>query len=207
MLLTKTDSSQRIVAELNRIFKDFALQLENKDLRKLVTVLTTLDIEDYDLQIPLKHMDILILTATSWYVEDKFLRGTIQNAIREKIRKRDIVLQERVEILLTDRIHAILYILDSCVLGRTPNEVFGNLLAPDRRVGIKARVLRSSKPKELVFRRGYRDKGSRVLDNHGRNEILKDAYIKEKQILAEADLDERPDRIKIYLGYLGCSGD
>jgi len=173
--------------------------MENKYLRKLVSELTTGDFDSIDFQLPKKAMEIKLLCCISWFLSDNPLKIYLRETLRENMKQYGDTLKQQVDILLLSKCHCINYILDSNVLGQNSREVFGNLSAYTPKV--KIRFLKERKPRREEFHRGFRDKGSRVLDNHGRDEWLKDYQSTEQQNEIEAERDNQWALTNFFEGY------
>ena len=200
VLYLRNSSSYRLCTELEKCFERLAVQTENKNLRKLDSILTTGNYDELRFKLPLKEKDFKIICAYSWYIKDDTLRLLLQDTLAERVQKYHAQLQDQVALLLLDKCHSIIYILESDVLGKTPQEVFGNILA--HTFEIKVFDFKERKPIRIEFHRGYRDKGSRVLDNHGRHEFPKDYLSTMQQNEIEADREQRSTRTNFIEGWL-----
>lgn len=96
----------------------------------------------------------------------------------------------------------IIYILESSVLGRNSNEVFGNILAYQY-IKIDVLEFNRKKPKRPQRHRGYRDHGSLADESSiGMKEYRKDYSATEEQNYIEEQREALNDAEEFLFGFM-----
>lgn len=189
-------SSDIIVRELNRHFTILARE-SSEVLRSTVTILTTG--QDPVLKLPSSVKERLLLSCISWYLEDE-LGVLLRLKLEEEVNRFGPDYSIKLSLLLQSKGGMINYILESNVLGNTPQEVFGNILAIHPK--IKVYPYKERKAKRLIRHRGYRDKGTLRLQHeyHGENES--DWIDDQRQLDIEEQREIQQDTIQLLMGFL-----
>lgn len=135
------------------------------DRRTSVFVSPTLDISNsrYDgVQFSKKYRDLLTLIILTWY-SDYF--GDFSEYVRYEIEVylNQVLLFPELNASLTSK-NSLDYVILLFLKHHSSNDFFGNVLSPQQinRVLdlVHLRMVRQRRPKKLVYRRGYKDKGS-----------------------------------------------
>jgi hypothetical protein len=95
-------------------------------------------------------------------------------------------------------------ILHLNIYGRTTEDFFGTLIWFIQKYKNHRNYYKKlpRRPKSLVFRRGYKDKGSRVLDSHGREEFKIDWRSREIESYLEQRRKTLDDTFKLIQGWI-----
>lgn len=131
---------------------------------------------------------LVILSIFSWYIPEEFgilLRMDIQ----EKVKNNEDL--GFVELLLISKAHCLNFLLDT-KLWHT-RDFFGNILC-EKNIkkaldSVKFRFRKKKKPTKLVYRRGYKDKGSRRKDVNPNAFIDTSSLVREEEIKKQSHLD------------------
>lgn len=197
MKFLENSSSYRVSKELRKIFKQNAVKI-NEDLRKQVSILTTMNFDDYKLSLPRNAKEFLVLCCISWYLEE-FWKDLLQLELLEKARSFGPDYEQKIRLLLTTEPEMICYLLDGTALGRTSREVFGNLLATQ--ITIKFLTFRNRKPVKTQFKRGYRDKGSRVPIHQQHSNYKDSEEARLEQLKIEQDREDSFVSFQFWRGF------
>lgn len=195
MYLSKNDDSTRVVEQLRSNFRSLSAKIGKLPLREAVSVLTTGT--DYKVQVPRTLKEAILLACISWYLPD-LLRPLVQVELETRYGRN--LEFAKVNYCLTSEPEMILYILESDALGRTSQEVFGNIRGT--RLEFKILKVYARKPKRTVRHRGYRDKGSLGKNTQIRQEELKDWTLRVKQLEREVELDRFINSITWTIGFI-----
>jgi hypothetical protein len=149
--------------------------------------------------LPRTAREVLILSCISWYFPEE-LGVLLRLKIEEEEHRYGPDYEQKIALLLKSEPEAIIYILESNVLGNTPEEVFGNILAIRPRVTVYPYQPR--RPKRAIRHRGYRDKGSLRQGSEYLQEELKDFSATEEQLRIEEQRENVRDSIDFCSGFL-----
>lgn len=196
MKFNSNSTSESLCRELRKNFRASARSYDEL-LRKAVSILTTG--QDVRISVPRTLEELKILSCISWYLDDR-LGILLRFKIQEQIPHFDEEGQIRLSLLLNSEPEMIIYILESDILGKNPNEVFGNIRAKQPRIKVQPNIPR--KPKRLIRHRGYRDKGSLRLGSEYLTEERKDFTATEEQNLIEEKREEIQDTIDFNFGFI-----
>lgn len=200
MKFKDSESSYSISTELRKNFQILAKQSYERLLRKRGPILTTGQ-DEYTVLIPKELKQFKLMCCICWYFPEDIqalLRLELENRVNWFGPEYNIQLR----LLLRSEPETIIYILESSVLGRNSNEVFGNILAYQY---IKFDVLEFNrkKPKRLIRHRGYRDHGSLADDSSiGLKEYRKDWSATEEQNYIEEQREALNDAEEILFGFM-----
>lgn len=198
MKLKSTQSVSVVSEQLRRNLKLLTGEEQHRGvLRTAVSILTTG--QDYFVRIPRGYRKRLLLACVSWYLPE-ILRSLIQLQLQEEINSLGLREQLRLSALLSSEPEMILYILESNVLGETPEEVFGNI----RGIPVQFEVIPENhrKPKRNVRHRGYRDKGSLGPRREYLTEEARDVFLQQRNNQLEQEYDQYQVAIQISLGFI-----
>lgn len=196
MKLSFEDDQGRVAKSLRDNFREIVSK-QPEVLRRAVSVITTG--QDYVIRIPSKEREQYLLACISWYLPEEvsvLLRVKLEEIAAVSEQKKRI----RLSLLLSSEPEMILYILESSVLGRNPEEVFGNIRGMKIRFGIVPQ--RRRKPKRQVRHRGYRDKGSLGPESVTRQDYLKDINLRQLQDQIELERQITEESIQFSLGFI-----
>lgn len=196
MKLSQRNDQVRVVQSLRDNFREIATQ-QPEVLRRAVSIVTTG--QDYVIRIPTNFRQQLLLACVSWYLP-KEISVLLRLKLEEIAIKAEPGQRIRLSLLLSSEAEMIIYILESSVLGRNPEEVFGNI----RGIPFKFVVCPKSsrKPKRQVRHRGYRDKGSLGPECVTRQDLAGDINLRLLQEQIESERRSTEEFIQISLGFI-----
>lgn len=198
-------SVPNIELQLQRQLKITRTQIYSH-LRSSVAILTTTQMESPELEIviPKTLRERLYLIATirsARYPRDlNWIFKMFEDIIRKDIVKYEPVIQVKILSLLeATPSHVLTMILHDDIIGHNPREIFGNLIGLRNSVSIDFffRPERRPKPRKTQRVRGYRDHGTLVQDNHGRNEF-NGSYEQQELISKQAKLQKQIELAAFY---------
>lgn len=200
MKFSQHESSESLCRELRKNLKTLAQQSYDRLLRKRGPILTT-GSDEYFIVIPKELKQFKLLCCLVWYLPED-----IQALIRMELENRSNWFgpeyEIQIDLLLRSEPETIIYILESSVLGRNSNEVFGNILAYEY-IKIDCIEYSRKKPKRLVRHRGYRDHGSLADESTiGVKEYKKDFSSTELQNYIEEEREARKDMEEFCFGLM-----
>jgi hypothetical protein len=229
-------SSQILCNELRRNFSADAKKL-NSLLRNPVTVLTTwspglkqgrrersriyFEPPEWRFKISCENPRSFIkLCCMSWYLDDD-IGCLLRLELEKQVNRFGPEYRTKIELCLTTEPEMIIYILESDVLGKNPNEVFGNIRANKPRIRIlvynakrsefsfygnseekKLFQFISTSVKRPQFHRGYRDKGSLRTGSEYLHEQKKDFSATELQNQIEEQREIQRDTVDFCRGFM-----
>lgn len=175
MLLSNSDYSI-IFQEIQRNLTPLVDRLE-KDLSTAVLILTTLERgSELRWNFPKQLRPLYVYCMASHYLSEEY-REYFQFELSLHIER--TYKNESELIILRQLIDSSYWksaIIHLNIFGRNTEDFFGSIRPLINKYKDRRNVYKKlpKRPKEPVFRRGYKDKGSRVLDSHGREEYKKD---------------------------------
>lgn len=204
--IISTESRATVRKELYRYFEKYCLsKSEIKDLSTSVSILTTGNLEKktFKLILPKKLKLIYILAIKSHFFPETE-RFLVQQAIRDKVHRYGHFEERRILVLLSNKVTAIEYILESNLFGIKASEVFGNLIALKNKNLIKIVFFDLNKRKVNYpeFHRGYRDHGSRVLSHCRHSFYQGSSKATEDQLSIDEERKISEETFELLLGFL-----
>lgn len=194
------ESSYSLCKELRKNLRSLASQTEERLLRREGPILTT-GSDEYQWILPIHNLkEFKLLCCIVWY-----LRDDIQCLLRLELENKTNLFgpeyELKLKLLLRSEPEMIIYILESDVLGKNSNEVFGNILAYQH-IDIKLLEYNRRKPKRLIRHRGYRDHGSLADDSTiGSKEYRKDYSSTDLQNRIEEEREILNDTEELIFGF------
>ena len=119
----------------------------------------------------LSKFNVRTAIVLTWMVEDPYFRFELQSILRKRIKVLDLEERSEASELLESK-HACYYYLGFELSVQT---IFGNLLPNIFRLFEKIKYIevKNRKPRQTVWRRGYRDHGSLSLDHQWKDKFFR----------------------------------
>lgn len=190
-------NDQATVVEQLRLNLRKLAERQPEVLRRAVSVITTG--QDYYVRCPSSFQEKKLLACLSWYLP-KEISVLVRLELEERASKSEPEQRVRLSCLLSSEPEMILYILESDVLGKNSDEVFGNIRGSQVKFAILPK--RAKKPKRTVRHRGYRDKGSLGPESVTREDLARDIGLRDQQMEIERLRKQVEQSIQFCLGFI-----
>lgn len=200
MKFKDSESSYSLSKELRKNFQILAKQSYDRLLRKRGPILTT-GRDEYFVIIPKELKQFKLMCCISWYLPED-VQALFRMELENRVKWFGPEYELQLRLLLRSEPETIIYILESSVLGRNSNEVFGNILAYQF-IKIDVLEFNRKKAKRPMRHRGYRDHGSLADESSiGMKEYRKDYSATEEQNYIEEQREALNDAEEILFGFM-----